>query len=175
MHVVKPVSSLAATAQQGSITLGWTESGDSQLLGYHVYRSTSAAGPFDRLMPDPILQTNYTDSLPDGGAFTYMVRAIKMETSASGTYSNASHGIFISAAIPSASATPVDISNYFLAEGQIVFQCTGEIGQKFAVEFSFDLHNWTPLETNVLFKTTMMFTNAVSSDGAKFYRTRLAP
>ena len=77
----------------------------SPLSGYHVYRSASAAGPFTRLtgnattasaptgLPLATTTTTYTDTTATAGtAYTYLVKAVKMETSASGTYANQSLG-----------------------------------------------------------------------------------
>jgi hypothetical protein len=60
--------------------------------GYHVYRAATSAGPFTRLNTDLISATNFTDAVQ--ATNTYMVRAVKLEVSASGSYYNASQGIF---------------------------------------------------------------------------------
>ncbi|MEO7677117.1 MAG: hypothetical protein ABIV39_10180, partial [Verrucomicrobiota bacterium] len=176
MHMVKPVSSLTAVTNSGSISLSWISSPDENLQGYNVYRSPNPGGPFDRLTPEVITQTNFTDEFAEGGSFTYLVRAVKLEGSASGTYFNASQGIFLSATISSAAPTsPVNISNLRIERDQFMFRCDGQIGQRFAVESSPDLVQWTPLETNYLSSATLEFTNTLSSVGDVFYRTRLVP
>ncbi len=88
MHTVNPASNLRMSGS----TLAWNPSTDSNLVGYHVYRSTSANGPFTRVTSSPVTGTSFTDSA--SGTYTYMVRAIKLETSGGGTYYNASQGIF---------------------------------------------------------------------------------
>lgn len=95
MHPVLPPASLVATAAPGGMTLTWAASRDSDLQGYHLYRSAKPEGPFSRISGNqPITQTTFTDSGNNGGGFTYMVRAIKLEHSGSGTYLNPSQGIF---------------------------------------------------------------------------------
>ena len=83
MHVVAPPTNLAATTNNGSVTLNWTASSDS-VVGYHVYR-TGADGSFSRLTTTPISATTFADAAASGAA-NYMVRAVKLETSGSGTY-----------------------------------------------------------------------------------------
>jgi hypothetical protein len=95
LHSVAPVGSLGGTAAAGTVTLAWTPSPDSP-LGYHVYRALSAAGPFTRLTSSPLSVTSFLDSSAPSGA-TYMVRAVKLENTPSGSYYNASQGMFWSA------------------------------------------------------------------------------
>lgn len=93
MHVVgSPATVLAMPNSSGGVDLGWGASTDT-VLGYHVYRASAAGGPFARLNGTLLSGTSYTDSSPAGQRH-YMVRAVKLESSASGTYYNASQGIF---------------------------------------------------------------------------------
>ena len=92
MHIVAPPSALAVTDQgAGGRDLRWRPSPDT-VLGYHVYGAPGADGPFVRLNSELISGTNFTDAT--FGNALYMVRAVKLETSGSGTYTNASQGIF---------------------------------------------------------------------------------
>jgi hypothetical protein len=100
MHPVAPISNLAgSTNTPAVVNLTWTASPDS-VLGYHVYRSSNALGPFTRLSGSLINQTNFSDTTPSIGLNTYLVRAIKLETSASGSYYNPSQGIFLTLDVP---------------------------------------------------------------------------
>ena len=95
MHPVTPVSNLNASPATGGVTLSWNPSGDDSILGYAVYRSDSMEDPFARVgMTTP--GTNFFTEIAVPGNYTYMVRAIKLESSPSGSYTNASQGIFIS-------------------------------------------------------------------------------
>ena len=96
MHPVAPPGTLSGTTNATSITLNWTASPDS-VLGYYVYRSANAFGPFTRLSGSLLSGSSFVDNNPPAGANTYMVRALKLETSGSGTYTNASQGLFWSA------------------------------------------------------------------------------
>ena len=92
MHIVAPPSALVTvTNASGGVDLSWNVSPDT-VLGYHVYRAPTAAGPFTRLTTNLITGTSFTD--PAVTTNVYMVRAVKLEVSASGSYYNASQGIF---------------------------------------------------------------------------------
>lgn len=92
MHVVAPVSGLAAQANgSGGADLSWNASPDS-VLGYHVYRAGTAGGPFTRVNANLIPGTTWTDA--NNSPCVYMVRAVKLEVTPSGSYYNASQGIF---------------------------------------------------------------------------------
>ncbi|MHC1765364.1 MAG: Ig-like domain repeat protein [Verrucomicrobiia bacterium] len=93
MHVVGPPAAvLAMRNSSGGVDLGWGASTDT-VLGYHVYRASAALGPYSRVNSELITGTTYTDSAPGSDRF-YMVRAVKLEVSGSGSYYNASQGFF---------------------------------------------------------------------------------
>ncbi|HYC70071.1 MAG TPA: glycoside hydrolase family 9 protein [Opitutaceae bacterium] len=92
LHPVAPPASVGGTVSGASVALTWAASSDS-VVGYHVYRATSAGGPFARLTSSLLTTRAFTDLSAPSGA-TYMVRAVKLETSPSGTYYNASQGVF---------------------------------------------------------------------------------
>jgi len=99
LHPIAPVSALGTSVNGANVLLSWTASGDS-VLGYHVYRATSLTGPYSRITTGaPVTGANYTDVAPGSGTFYYMVRAIRRETSPSGTYDNLSQGIFALATV----------------------------------------------------------------------------
>ena len=92
MHTVAPPSMLGVvTNDLGGVDLNWAASPDT-VLGYNVYRAPIGAGLFTRLNTDLITGTSFTDPLV--GSNVYMVRAVKLEVSGSGSYYNASQGIF---------------------------------------------------------------------------------
>jgi hypothetical protein len=90
---VAPVSNLTVIPGLHTAALTWTASLET-VDGYHVYRSPYPGGPFSRITASPLGSTSFTDSGVPGGAWTYMVRTVKLETSASGSYGNASQGVF---------------------------------------------------------------------------------
>ena len=100
MHVVAPPTDLVvATNGTGGLNICWTPSLDT-VAGYHVYRAPNPGGPFVRLNNSLINGTNYSD--PVFAKSIYMVRAVKLEVSGSGSYFNASQGVFYDFAHPAA-------------------------------------------------------------------------
>jgi hypothetical protein len=93
IYPVAPARDLNAIAVAGATVLSWASSSDPAVTGYHVYRGASARGPFTRLTSTPVGTTSFTDVNLLGDA-TYMVRAVKLESSPSGSYYNASQGVF---------------------------------------------------------------------------------
>jgi len=87
-----PPSNVTATAGNG-LALTWTGSSDTAIKGYNVYRSANANGPFTRLNSSLLGATTFTDTAPLANGI-YMVRAVKLESTPSGTYYNPSQGAF---------------------------------------------------------------------------------
>jgi hypothetical protein len=108
LHPVAPPAALVASRNPATgIDLAWTPSPDT-VAGYHVYRSASVAGPFTRLTANLLTGSSYTDSAGTA-ASVYMVRAVKLEQSPSGTYTNVSQGVFQSLT-PSVSAPAITLT-----------------------------------------------------------------
>ncbi|MGZ8938130.1 MAG: Ig-like domain-containing protein [Limisphaerales bacterium] len=89
----------------GNINLTWSPSLDQNIVGYQVYHSTSANGPFQKLTAAPILATAYSHAI-GMGAHHYMVRAVKRERTGSGSFFNLSQGLFTSVTKSSGGAIP---------------------------------------------------------------------
>lgn len=121
--VVAPVSAVVATVSGTNCIVSWTSSPDA-VLGYNVYMKNDT-------MPDYVLRNNvlitgnsFTDTcLLYPGTYTYMVRAMKMETSPSGTYYNLSQGISDTAWNTNDLAVHA-IANYSAAANVITFTNT---------------------------------------------------
>ncbi len=93
LHPVAPPRELTGlTNASGGIDLRWAAPAEG-VLGYHVYRAPAAGGPYARLTGSLVTGTAYTDATFTAERF-YMVRAITLQRSASGTYYNASQGAF---------------------------------------------------------------------------------
>ena len=107
---VKPVSNLVTTPNNNNVFLTWNPSSDTQIVGYHVYRSNQKLGQYTKLTTAPITSTSYTDNNPLTGNNWYMLRAIKLDTTGSGSFLNPSQGIFAKAVIgdtpPPTTVTP---------------------------------------------------------------------
>jgi hypothetical protein len=80
------LSSLTATAARRGASLEWSTLRETDVLGWNVYRSSSAAGPFLRINPitlpsggDSEEETRYVyldDSASPGGRYFYLLEAI---------------------------------------------------------------------------------------------------
>lgn len=92
MFPVAPPANLNAIAA-ADVQLRWEASSDQNILGYHIYHSLMQNGPFTRVTPEPIAATAFAHSVAPGLHY-YMVRAIKLEKTGSGTFRNLSQGIF---------------------------------------------------------------------------------
>jgi len=92
LHPVAPGGDLNGAYTTAGATLVWAPSPD-RVIGYHVYRATTAHAKFARLTKAPTPNPWFADSDPVPGA-TYMVRAVKLENTPSGSYYNASQGMF---------------------------------------------------------------------------------
>jgi hypothetical protein len=115
LEPVAPPSNLSATINGSSVALNWSPSTDS-VAGYHVYRSTSSAGPFTRLTSSLISATTFTDASVPAGSYTYMVRAVALQTNPSGSYYNPSQGTFAGATV-SATLPPISLTASRIANG----------------------------------------------------------
>ncbi len=93
MQIVAPASDVVVLANGNDAHLHWTPSAES-VEGYNIYRATSVNGPFTRINPAVVKATQFTDANGAADNYTYMVRAVKLETSASGTYFDPSEGAF---------------------------------------------------------------------------------
>jgi len=102
MHVVKPVLSVdanVANVGDNFITVDYSTSPDTSIVGYYVYRCDSEFGKYERLTATTINYSPYIDSNPINGVNYYMVKAVKLELTPSGTYYNTSIGITDSVSI----------------------------------------------------------------------------
>ena len=95
MHYVKPARNLKLKSKGLSTNLiNWNKSTDNGILGYYVYRMNyGSLNGFYRVTPTMITDTFMTDIHAPNGKVIYMVRAVKLQQTASGTYFNLSQGI----------------------------------------------------------------------------------
>ena len=116
LHSIIPPERVRANSGPSAVTLVWNASTDFDIAGYHIYRSTSATGPFTRVsgvsataanpLGSPVPANTYADSTAQPGvAYTYQVHEVRREVSASGSYANQSQGVAV--AITHQAANPV--------------------------------------------------------------------
>jgi len=119
LHTVSPPNNAQITysnvAQNNNqVKILWSPSQDS-IIGYNIYRSNALNGRFFKVNSIPVKDTNYVDTTAPSGTSVYMVRALKLEQSATGSYNNQSEGIFTSTNIPKFefSMTALPTFNYY--------------------------------------------------------------
>jgi len=79
---------LSGTGGNQSADLSWVANSESDLFGYHVYRSTNMSGPYTRADSGVVIGTSYTDSnLTDSTTYYYVVAAVDTSSNQS-SYSN---------------------------------------------------------------------------------------
>lgn len=93
LYQVKPASGLTVSYASMGAMLQWTASTDTSVIGYHVYKSTSQFGKFERLTNQIVSSTSFTDTTYQTSDW-YMLRAIKIEETGCGQFYNPSLGIF---------------------------------------------------------------------------------
>jgi hypothetical protein len=121
LHPVAPPTDLILKETNGEIHLQWTMSQDA-VEGYHIYRAISPNGPYSRLSGPMVSRAAFIDSNPLPGPSTYMVRAVKVETSASGTYFNPSQGVFKTVQREGVDMVKPTLSITSPSEGSIVYE-----------------------------------------------------
>ncbi len=92
--IVAPVSNVVATKTGNNCLITWTSSPEPGVLGYNIYMKNDTNTNYIKINGALIAGTTYTDNcLVYKGIYKYMVRALVLQTSPSGTYFNMSEGI----------------------------------------------------------------------------------
>ena len=94
LHSIAPPTNLQATpiSNNKEVNLDWTASTEAGNLGYYIYRSSTPLSINVPINSTPFIGTTFIDKSPFEGTNYYMVKTVKLTTSASGTYLNLSHG-----------------------------------------------------------------------------------
>jgi hypothetical protein len=174
LQMPAPPLNLSASGTS-NVLLNWSASVDAT-LGYHIYRSPSPNGYFTRITSSPISGTTFTDFSAARGTNAYMVRALKLETNGSGTFTNISQGTL---AIINASNTPLPapkITAQYFAGAQSYVQALGPAGLHYTLLASTNLVNWESVAS--LWATNSPFDladPASSNFNARYYQVSVAP
>ncbi len=94
MHPYVPPTALSVTdnPEHNNANLSWQPSSDKNIIGYNIYRSNSQTGSYQLISTSPVTGITFTDRSPLVDTNIYMVRAVKLETTPSGSYYNLSPG-----------------------------------------------------------------------------------
>jgi len=167
LHVVAPPSGLTLAGNSaGGIDLHWNPSPDAA-AGYCVYRAPTIAGPFANLSGGPIAGTSYRAAVLDSAV--YMVRAVKLEAGASGSYFNASEGVFGSLAdnhgAPRLAITPAGPGSFAISGAEV-------LGRVYYIQGAYDLSpaDWQTLGVATNSPGGFQFIDAPGA-ARRFYRS----
>ncbi len=116
MHYIDTPKNASNVVSAGDVELSWEASSDADVIGYHIYRSSNG-GDFIRLTAQAVASTSFTDPcMEEDGAYEYMVRALKLQATPTGSYFNLSTGVFTSVVIDETnncfSALPVELLSF---------------------------------------------------------------
>ncbi|MCX8079928.1 MAG: PKD domain-containing protein [Bacteroidia bacterium] len=93
-RMVKPPGNVTATFVNHNAIINWSPSTQTNVIGYHIYMKNDSANAYVLLNASPVTGNSYTHHCqPYQATYTYMVRALTLENSWSGTYYNLSQGI----------------------------------------------------------------------------------
>lgn len=97
--IVPPTSlSYLLEKQDTVVKLNWSASTSDNVLGYHIYRSDSKNGKYKLVNKLSFITNNtFTDDNPHNGSSHYLVKAVRLETTGSGTFYNESLAAYIEA------------------------------------------------------------------------------
>jgi len=105
MQIVAPASDVVVSAAARDADVTWTPSSES-VAGYNVYRAANPSGPFTRINSSLVKATSFAHANAVSAIIYILVRAVRLEKSASGTYFNPSQGVFASLG----SSVPVNVA-----------------------------------------------------------------
>ncbi|MBK8581458.1 MAG: fibronectin type III domain-containing protein [Flavobacteriales bacterium] len=93
MTITGPPSNVSGSVNGNQVTVTWNPSTDN-VIGYHVYRYIPGSQTWQRVTTSAVTGSSFTDNVSGGGTIKYMVRALKLQQTASGTYYDLSLGAF---------------------------------------------------------------------------------
>jgi hypothetical protein len=79
---------LTAPATPHSVTLNWTASTSTNVVGYNIYRGAVSGGPYTKLNSTPVAALTYTDNNVVAGQAYYYVATAVDNTNAESVYSS---------------------------------------------------------------------------------------
>jgi hypothetical protein len=92
--VVAPVSNVIATRIGNNCNISWSASTQTNVIGYNIYMKNDSNKIYSRINNNLVSGLTFTDNcLLYPGIYKYMVRAVALENTPSGTYYNMSEGI----------------------------------------------------------------------------------
>ncbi|MBL8003272.1 MAG: fibronectin type III domain-containing protein [Flavobacteriales bacterium] len=97
MNMVAPPTALQVTNAGGYASFSWTASPEP-VLGYYIYQVNATTGVITRVVSSMVTGTSFTSpTVPFVAGTEYMVRAVKLQSTNSGSYYNLSLGAIATA------------------------------------------------------------------------------
>jgi len=167
MDPVTPASNLMAAQIGNSVHLTWSSSTDSAIEGYHVYRSSSITGPFSRMTTLPIFTNTFSDNGVVAGNYCYMIRAVKLQNTPSGSYFNPSQGIFSTITV-----IPIPILHATRNADGVLLIWNSQPGATYRIQARNNQTNWSDLSGSLTATNATMswIDTSIYADTEKSYR-----
>ena len=90
MHALRQVTNLTATPNNLDVDLEWDAVAGS--MGYFIYKKKANELDYLLLNTEPVTETQYTDVCSGQGLTEYLIKAVELRQTGSGTYYNLSQG-----------------------------------------------------------------------------------
>jgi len=81
------------TSAPHSVTLTWTASTSSNVIGYNIYRGPASSGPYTRITSLPVAGTTFTDNAVQSGQTYYYVATAVDSSGRESAYSNSAQAV----------------------------------------------------------------------------------
>ena len=143
MYPVIPPGVLQAIPHGATNRLAWGASPDDLIGGYKVYHSHNAQGPYQALTDSPITGSEFWHAAGNG-LHHYMVRAVKLERTGSGSYFHMSQGVF-----SSVRNSGISVAEIRLEDGRIAIKVLGPPERVFELQASSEGQHWTTIQTGM--------------------------
>lgn len=95
-HMIIPPTQLILTTKNNDkqVDIIWNKSSDSNVIGYYIYRKNKSNNGFNNPINEELIEGNsFTDTKPLEGINYYLIKSVKITTTASGSYVNTSIGV----------------------------------------------------------------------------------
>ncbi len=113
------------------VTITWQAVSESDLVGYHVYRSEQRFGPYTRLTTTPSSQLSFNDTTAPKAKVYYQVRAVVLTSSGSGTYLNTGQALTYSVPISAPTTAPTNVTATAISASTIGLSWTSDDADTF--------------------------------------------
>ncbi len=133
--IVAPASNVVATKSGNNCLIAWAASSETNTIGYNIYSKNDSATNFVKINTAPIAGNTFTDNcLIYKGVYTYMVRALKLESGPSGTYFNMSEGL-VDTAYNSSNIASIAAFTSSVVGATVLFANTSSISASYVWDF----------------------------------------